>query len=376
MNFLNKKYIGIGLVGIVIAGGGWYFWHTQSAPTYQTAAEKDPYVRFDMEAYDAIVKNYWVKVGDYGRFGMPELPELFRLALQKNTGKAETLATSTRAGTAEMLAGAFTNATSTDARRGLALQTAAVVMYNLLPAGRDGLLSKKEEKALRDDVANVNPSTGQVAPSVLSHTMSNTLILSFNKISPTTLQEFAIAINNSSTTPVENLILDMRGNVGGQLSFAQDFTGLFIGGGQYAFDLHHQGDIEVQRTTQQKFDQLARFKHVAILTDAMTQSTAELVTSIMKRFKLATVIGTKTRGWGSVEDTYLLKTVVDPSTSYSLLIVNHLTLRDDNQPIEENGVVPDVDTSIAGWQKRLGQYFDSPSFVRTISTVASEAPLR
>jgi C-terminal processing protease CtpA/Prc len=168
----------------------------------------------------------------------------------------------------------------------------------------------------------------------------------------------------------------MRGNVGGQLSFAQDFLGLFLGGNQYAFDLYHQGNTEPARTTQNKFPDLSRYKHIAVFTDAMTQSTAELTTAGLKRFHLATVIGTKTRGWGSVEDTYPMKTEIDPATSYALLLVNHLTLRDDNEPIEQNGVIPDIDTTVAGWQKNLSDYFDSSSFIGVIETRLASDPLK
>jgi hypothetical protein len=389
-----------------------------------------------MEAYDDIIADYWVKPGDYAKFGIPELPELYRLAAAKATGADLTLATSTRDATAAMLADAFKNATSTEAERNMALGTLQVVLYNLAPAGRDGLLSKAEETALRQDVANINPaknlyddlgvgkdaseaeiaaaydrksaalaaSTSPAAKdelaqvthahevlastlgkalydqtgaesSILSHIYGNTLYLAFNKISPTTLQEFAYTLDAASTTPLTHLILDMRGNVGGQLSFAQDFLGLFLGGNQYAFDLYHQGDTEPQRTTQNKFPDLTRFKDIAVLTDDMTQSTAELTTAALKRFRIATVVGTKTRGWGSVEDTYPMKTEIDPATSYALLLVNHLTLRDDQEPIEQNGVLPDVDTTEAGWQKKLGTYV-APDFANVIEARLAAEPLR
>jgi C-terminal processing protease CtpA/Prc len=101
-----------------------------------------------------------------------------------------------------------------------------------------------------------------------------------------------------------------------------------------------------------------------------------LTTAAMKRFKLATVVGTKTRGWGSVEDTYPLTTVIDPKTSYALLLVNHLTLRDDEQPIEQNGVVPNVDTKTTGWQKELPQYFRSTSFIQTLEARLAAPPVK
>lgn len=431
------KKIAFGVIGILILGGlAFYFFH--SAPKYKTPAESDPFVRFDMEAYDLISANYWIPPGGFSQFKAPELPNLFQLALQKVAGGDPALATSTRAATAVMLGDAFKNATSTDAKRSLAVTTLQVVLYNLTPAGRDELLSQQEETALRQNEANVNPAndlygdlglskgasaaainaayatksaalsattseagkaelqkasyahevlssaagkalydSAGVEPSVFPHILGHTLYLSFDKMSPTTLQEFATAVDNASTTPgLESMILDFRGNIGGDLSLAPAFLGLFIGNGQYAFDLYHQGAEEPQRTTEPVFPELSRYGDIAVLTDDMTQSTAELAASELKRYRLAHIVGTKTHGWGSVENTYPLTTSIDPSISYALLLVNSLTLGTDENPIEQNGVVPDVDTSSAGWQTALSGYFRSPSLISALKSEAGKPPLQ
>lgn len=439
LNLRQRVIVAVSAVIIVlVASGATYFvFFRPHAETYATPQEADPYVRFMMEGYDLITTNYWVKPGSFAQFNTPELPKLFELAVQKE-GSTATLATSTRDGAALLLADALKNATSTEAKRQFALQTLSIVLYNLPPAGRDSILSKKEETALRQDVANVNPEndlygnlglakgatasdvakayqekaaalkdatsteakaelqkvaysrnvltnpsqkelydTAQVEPSVFPHILGHTLYLGFNKISPTTLQEFARAVDAASTTPgLDSMILDMRGNVGGSLDFAPAFLGLFIGANQYAFDLYHQGENEAQRTTVAQFPQLSRYGEIAVLTDAMTQSTAELTTAVLKRYRIAHAVGTKTRGWGSVENTYPLTTSIDPSTSYALLLVNSLTLRDDQQPVEQNGVLPDVDTTVADWQKKLPGYFSSASLLKALTEQATAAPLR
>jgi C-terminal processing protease CtpA/Prc len=428
----------VGALIIILLGTCVYFFFFHgSHVVYQTPQEKDPYVRFMMEGYDAVTTNYWVKPGEYSKFNTPELPQLFQLAVQKE-GATATLATTTRNGVAALLAASLKTATSTEAKKQFALQTLTIVLYNLPPLGRDGLLSQQQEKALRQDVANVNPGkdlyqdlglqkgasptdvavaysekaaalknatsteakaelqkvayaheiltnptqknmydTAQIEPSVFSHVLGHTLYLDFDKISPTSLQEFAIAVDAASTTPgLDSMIIDMRGNVGGALDFAPAFLGLFIGSNQYAFDLYHQGDDQVQRTTQNKFAELSRFTDIAVLGDNMTQSTAELTTAVMKRFRIAHVVGTTTHGWGSVENTYPLKTVIDDAATYALLLVNSLTLRDDQVPIEQNGVVPDVDTSKTSWQGRLSSYFTSTSLIQALKDEATVAPLR
>jgi C-terminal processing protease CtpA/Prc len=172
------------------------------------------------------------------------------------------------------------------------------------------------------------------------------------------------------------MIIDLRGNIGGDLTFPQYLLGLFIGDNQYAFDLYHQGNYETQRTVVAQFAELEKYGELAILTDNMTQSTAELTTAVFKGRRLAYVVGATTRGWGSVENTYPLKTIIDPTQTYSLLLVNSLTLRDDNQPIESNGVVPNVNISDKNWKQELSNYFHSSSLIGAIEQTVTQPPLK
>src|SRR5581483_8277211 len=202
-----------------------------------------------------------------------------------------------------------------------------------------------------------------------------TLYIDMTKVSPTSFVEFGRTILAASTTPgLDSLILDLRGNLGGALDFAQNFLGLFIGYNADAFDLFHQGDLVPQRTVQNKFDELSRYKEIALLTDNMTQSTAEVTTAAMKRFNLAHVVGDTTRGWGTVENTFPLTTVIDPNEKYSMLLVHSLTIRYDGQPIQDNGVIPDVSIKDPKWKDKLSNYFRTPDLIAALKKVAAEAP--
>ncbi|MDP3965473.1 MAG: S41 family peptidase [bacterium] len=432
--FLKSKRFWFLVFAISLIAGGAYYRQGTRGPALKTPEEKDIYVRFEMEAYDSIRENYWKKPDD------SDLAQHFRLSLAKalNMAVPPALATNDRAGTAKMLADAFDAATSTDARKQLAQNTLIVATYNLLPAGRNGLYSAQQETAMRQEVANVNPSVdlygdlglqksasfaeienaykekqavlakattaeakaelekvtyahtvlanagdknrydeGGIEPTTFARVLGHTLYISMDKISPTTLQEFAAAVDHASTTPaLASMILDFRGNIGGALDFATYFFGLFVGENQYAFDFYKQGEYEAQRTPIGKFDELARYKEIAILTDSMTQSTAEVITAMFKRFNMARVVGTPTRGWGTVENTFPLETVIDSEEKYSLFLVRYLTLRDDGQPIEGAGVDPDVNTGDRNWRSKLGEYFHSPSLISAISQTAGVPPLR
>ena len=429
----RHRRTGFAIVALIVIAAGAYGYYAYGAHGAKYATPEEAasvYVRFDMEAYDKIQENYWNKLSD------ADLAKLFTLSAEKAASTTNLTPATDRATTAKMLAQAFKDATSSSARTDLALKTVAVALYNLAPPGRDQLFTNAQTTALREEVRNVHPNQNlysdlglskgatasqvtqaatakerelaastspaaqealkQVAyakqvltnpdskalydqagiePTVFPHIIGHTLYLDLSQIAPTTLQEFAIAVNNASTTPgLDSMIIDLRSNIGGALDFLQNFLGLFIGNNQYAFDLYHQGDYQVQRTVQPKFTELSRFGDIAILTNDLTQSTAELTTATFERFHLAHVVGTTTRGWGTVENTYPLRTPLDGKT-YTLLLVNSITLRSDNQPIEGRGVDPDVDTSKAGWQAKLSPYFRSASLIAALKTVAAEPPL-
>ncbi len=430
-----KKIFLFFVVIAIIGSGGYYYLirHTRIEPvSYKTPEEADVFVRFGMEAFDSITSNYWDETTHYS------LPTVFKLSLEKAANSTFDLSSTTREGTSKMLAAAMSKATSTEAKKALLLNTLIIATYNLQPAGRNGLLSNAQETQLRQTVANVNPSKNlyqdlglekgatskeiesafrkkeaelktstsseakavldqvtyakkvlvnpdtktlydqnQIEPTVWPQKIGNTLYLYISKISPTTFAEFARAIENASSTKnLDSLILDVRGNVGGSLDFVQNFMGLFLGGNQYAFDLFRQGKYEAQRTVQAKYPLLDRYKEVGIITDNMTQSTAEVISATFKRLHLGKTIGTNTRGWGTVENTYPLATVIDEKTSYTLLLVNSITLRDDNQPIEGRGVDPDISTSDAKWKSKLPDHFHSSSLINALSQTVAKPPLR
>lgn len=444
--FTNRKLIirlvlVVGTLILLVIGG--YYGYTKyyakfslngKAVTYKTPEEKDIYVRFVMESYDSINENYWAKMKE------EDMAKLFQLSLQKVTNQKDlpAIATTTRAGVSKMVSDAVSTATSSLAKKELVVNTIIVATANLEPFGRNGLFSQKQEKALRENVSNINTETNlyknlgietgssviavekaykeksailakatsteakdelkkvvyahkvlaneynkkmydenKIEPTIFGKVLGNTLYLSISKISPTTLSEIGMIVDNASTTPkLDSMIFDLRGNVGGALDFLQYFLGAFVGQNQFAFDLFHQGEYDAQRTTIGKFEPLSRYKDMAILTDNMTQSTAELTAATFKRLNMAKVVGGQTRGWGTVENTFPLATVIDENEKYSLFLVRSLTLRDDNMPIEGKGVTPDVDIKSQTFKEDLQKAFRNSSLIKAIEEQIKSAPIR
>lgn len=401
-----------------------------SAPSYKTPQEADKYVRFDMEGYDLMQEQYWQKATD------ADYANLFQASVAKATGTSiPELTSKDRAGVAQMLATVF-QGLADDKKKQLASDILTVALYNLPPNGRNQLLTQQAQQDLTNEVNHANPNenlygdlglaqgasssavdaayqqksqelaattsaTGkaelaavQHAHDVLSKPLnktvydtnggqptvktaklgSHTLYLDISQVAPTTINEFVAAIASSSPA-LDNMVLDLRGNIGGALDFTQYLLALFLGPNQYAFDLYHQGDLDVQRTAPvTKMPELSRFKEIAVLTDGQTQSTAELTAEQLRHDHLAYVVGETSRGWGTVEHVYPLSTEIDPNEQFAILIVQYVTLRDDGKPIQDNGVIPDVNITDANWKSELANYFNSSDLISAIKSAVANPP--
>ena len=422
----------------IVAGAGSYVYLAKPfvkpvsvAVTYKTPEESDQYVRFVMEAYDLIQKNYWQKTTD------ADLSQHFELSIQKAAATTTMRTSPDRTGVANLILRAFQGAT--DARKKeIAVQTIQVALYNLQPIGRAQLLSQQAKTDLTNTVTNVNPgndlykslglptgaSTSSVAeaydkkvaelaatsspgnekaiadakyakevltnkdqkalyddtkiePTVFVHVIGHTLYVYIEKMSPTTESEFEKALNDAaSDKSLTGFILDLRGNIGGDLTFAQTFLGLFLGPNQYAYDIFHGGAYEAQRTiAMQKLPSITRFREISVLTDKMTQSTAEIITAALKRDHRAVVVGDTTRGWGSIEQMLPMQTQLG-TEAYTLLLVIGLTVADDAQQIEGRGVVPDVSIKETGWQSKLLDFLYSGDLIAVVKKTAAGKPLK
>ncbi len=422
------------LIVILIPIALYIFLHKDSTPAPAIKSD-DVYVSFDMEAYDTIHDNYWNKESDAEMATIYQL-SLQKAANNPNI----ILSTTTRAGTEEMLIAEFKKLKIADEKKALATNLLKVVLFNLQPTNRNELQTIVEQKQLQNIVQNINPDKNlydnlglksatnteqiekayiqkkavleasttpesrdqlkqlayahdvlvspaakklyddhKIEPTVFSHIIEpNTLYLYISSIAPTTINEFVQAILNASTTPrLTSLIIDFRNNIGGDLSFTQNAMSLFLGGNQYVFDFFHQGNYDPQRTPNfPPLPAISKYKEIAVLANSMTQSTAELTTSVLRRYNMAYIVGEKTRGWGSVERTFPINTIIDPNEKYAMLMVVNLTLGVNQQPIEVNGIVPDVDTSTKNWQANLPKYFNSSSLIKAIGKVSVMPPLK
>lgn len=392
--------------------------------------KSDAYFDFLAEIYSKIKDNYWNKISD------EQLVNLYRLAAERTTKKPQQTNPANLEGLRSMWKNLSATA-SAEAKKEYAVNIASMVLSNLEPFGRSGLYTQKDEQALKNEVQNVNPQkdlykdlglgkdasaiainqafekqaadlskqsspeakqklkdvqyahqvlTDQVnkqiydktggEPTVFTNLINaNVAYLKIKQMSPATLEEFVNSANAVKDDPeLNSLILDLRGNIGGSIDILPYFLGPFIGPGRYAYDFFHQGDLTPYKTLTDWLPSLFRYKKVVILIDGQAQSTAEVMAATLKKYNVGVLVGSKTRGWGSVEKVFNLEHQLSAGEKYSVFLVHSLTIRDDGKPIEGTGVEPVIDIKNPNWERELNNYYNYPPLLEAVKKTLLQNP--
>lgn len=135
------------------------------------------------------------------------------------------------------------------------------------------------------------------------------------------------------------LIIDLRGNPGGYLDAAVDMASWFLPTGKLvvAEDFGKARDKREYRSF--GYDVFARTRpnlKVAVLVDGGSASASEIFAAALRENGLATLIGQKTFGKGSVQELV----AVTPETSLKVTVARWLTPQ--GHSISEVGITPDI----------------------------------
>jgi carboxyl-terminal processing protease len=165
--------------------------------------------------------------------------------------------------------------------------------------------------------------------------------------SDTTARELADGLKMFEEKGVKGLIMDLRGNSGGYLSAAKDITDLFLKSGQVIVETRGRGG-KVIDTLKSKSDYAFEVPTV-ILINGGSASASEIVAGAMQDYQLATLVGEKSYGKGSVQHMIDLKTT-DYATTLRMTVAKWYTpkgrsIQRDKNPdtgVETGGIEPDI----------------------------------
>jgi DnaJ-domain-containing protein 1 len=423
-------FLVITVAALVFGGlGGYYFQQkNQPQPAAILGEESNPYLAFTGEIYDKIKDNYWKKISD------EDLTSLFLLATEKLTGQPQNPKEKNRQTLLITLKETLKQIDSQETKEEFIVQLNNLVLNNLEPFGRSHLYSQAEEQELSDIVRNVtdqdhyqtlgidqeasqekiaqayqdqvqelaqeNTPQAQeklaqvnqayevlkdeearqvydvsgVEPTMSYQLINNSIFhIHLKKFSPTTFDELQrVTQKVQDQSGVDTLVFDLRDNIGGAIDGLPYFLGPFIGQDQYAYQFFHQDEKSDYKTRTGWLPSLVQYKKVIILINENSQSSAEVMASVLKKYNVGVLVGNTTRGWGTVEKVFGLDNQINQNQTYSIFLVHSLTLREDGQPIESLGVDPHVFISRNDWQRELYSYLPDSNIISVVANLISE----
>lgn len=136
-------------------------------------------------------------------------------------------------------------------------------------------------------------------PSVKYEIVGTTGVLTISRFSPDTAQLTREAAETFKKANVTGVVLDMRGNPGGLLDAAVDVSSLWLDSNQTI--LQEKRDGKVIKTFKATGDPILKGIKTAVLINEGSASASEITAGALKDNNVATLIGTKSYGKGSVQ---------------------------------------------------------------------------
>ncbi len=203
----------------------------------------------------------------------------------------------------------------------------------------------------------------------------NIFYLHLKKISLNLLEDLKeINSPRQKLVNADNLILDLRDNVGGAIDLLPYLLGFFIGRDQLGYRFFHQGQKINFFTKTNRWPLMSHYRQVVILINGKTQSSAEILAASLKLYHLGPLVGTPSRGWGTVERVFPLKSQLIPGEHYSIFLVHSLTLDENQKPIEGRGIKPNIDIRQREWPRQLFRYCHNPELVAAVKNLLAGNP--
>lgn len=153
-------------------------------------------------------------------------------------------------------------------------------------------------------------------PTVESNTYDEVGYIKISSFSNKTFEQFESALKELEKNGINNLIIDVRNNGGGYLDAASKISELFIEKGKNVYGLETK---EGKRFYQDNTKETRNYK-VSILMNGGSASASEILTAALKESYGATLLGTKSYGKGTVQETEELSSggMVKYTTAYWL----------------------------------------------------------
>lgn len=178
--------------------------------------------------------------------------------------------------------------------------------------------------------------------SVKSEIFDNIGYINISTFSATTEEQVKKELDNFDKN-ISNLIIDLRNNTGGYLNAAYDVSELFLKKGKVIYQLKDRNNKITKFTA--KSGEYRHFNNIIVIINGSTASASEILALALKESANSKIVGTKSYGKGTVQETSKLKSgsMVKYTTAY--------WLSPEGNSINKTGITPDY--KIDGEERQL-----------------------
>lgn len=162
-------------------------------------------------------------------------------------------------------------------------------------------------------------------------------VISLYNFGGTAIEEFRRGLRELHESGAKKLIIDLRGNPGGYLDAAVDIASWFLPAGKVVVSEDFGKNAEPLVHRSKGYRGLPGNLEVVVLVDKGSASASEILAGALKDQKVATVVGEKTFGKGSVQE------LIDVTSNTSLKVTIARWLTPNGYSISNGGLAPDIE---------------------------------
>jgi carboxyl-terminal processing protease len=174
-------------------------------------------------------------------------------------------------------------------------------------------------------------------PSVSSELRGDVGILTVNRFDQNTVSLVRKTVTDLKSQGMKKVVLDMRGNGGGYLDASQGFAGMWL---QDKLVVSVKATNGGEQKLESEGDPLLKGLKTAVIVNAGSASATEIVTAALRHYKVATVVGEKTFGKGTVQELIPL----DNGSLLKVTIKRWYTPSGGN--VDQDGIKPDIEAGL------------------------------
>lgn len=166
---------------------------------------------------------------------------------------------------------------------------------------------------------------------------NNTGYIRISEFDSVTYDQYKEALENLENQGMQQLIVDLRGNPGGNLETVCDILDLMLPKGLIVYTEDKKGE-----KTEYSSDEEHQFEMpLAVLIDGNSASASEIYAGAIQDYGIGTIVGTQSYGKGVVQSIFDLQ----DGSSVKLTIAEYFTPKGRN--IDGQGITPDVEVEYA-----------------------------